>query len=680
MSVTDSSRSSLQALYSEKLSERRWLRRGRRIKHIIFRVVGYNPFGGVALARKSLLFLVALWVLFISCGDGPSQPASLKTIIFDSAKESAEGEILLDEISKDFPRSWAGHEALVLEFKASSSQRMNLKIMTEKGDFSRVRLHPYPNVWVRAAIPMQFLAEPPKTGHDMAAVGNRSRPGYYIGLIGPFVELSEVKSIAFEMIRPVGSPSLEVRAVSLAIESPGDAILEGTPVVDAFGQFVHDSWPGKAESLEQLRKAWDEEEAGLTPGDYGYCQYGGFINTKARATGFFRVEKTDGVWWFVDPDGHLFLSAGSDVMQPNQVTRLEGREDFFSELPPSDLLPQPRFRREGDPGVSFFTWNLSRRFGDDWLNKWVDFTLRRMDAWGLNTIANWSSPRLAEVQKKPYVIPLRGWSTEIHYLGLPDVYSPEFERLADERAQAQCEARKDDPWLLGYFLANEPPFPQKALQTVQLILEGPETDTKKELQKWLTSEDTPERREQFIAEAFHKYIQVASAAVKRHDPNHLNLGMRSGGRPTEAEIQAAGAFDVYSVNIYRPQVPVERVRQISELTGKPILIGEFHFGTPARGLAASLVQVRDHRERGTAYRYYVEQAFAMPELIGTHWFQWMDQMCTGRFDGENYNLGIVDVTDRPYPDMVEALKETHRRLFQVHSGELEPFSTQAVVN
>ena len=50
------------------------------------------------------------------------------------------------------------------------------------------------------------------------------------------------------------------------------------------------------------------------------------------------------------------------------------------------------------------------------------------------------------------------------------------------------------------------------------------------------------------------------------------------------------------------------MKQIAELTGKPILIGEFHFGVPGRGLAASLVQVRDQRERGRAYRYYVENA------------------------------------------------------------------------
>jgi hypothetical protein len=156
--------------------------------------------------------------------------------------------------------------------------------------------------------------------------------------------------------------------------------------------------------------------------------------------------------------------------------------------------------------------------------------------------------------------------------------------------------------------------------------------------------------------------------------------MRSGGRPTDPEIRAAAAFDVYSVNIYDFDVKADRVRRIGDLTGKPVIIGEFHFGTPGRGLAAGLVQVRDQAERGVAYRYYVENAFAMPEMIGTHWFQWADQPCTGRFDGENYNIGLVDVTDRPYPELIDALRTTHQRLYRVHLGQEKPFSQRAGAN
>jgi hypothetical protein len=613
----------------------------------------------------------------------PDESGLARTIVFDSSESRPESRILLSEIEGDLPEDWSDYEALVLEIRASSPQRFNLKVYNKavegsEAAFSRVLFHPYPKVWVRAAIPVSMLTAPPATGHDMASVGNRSRGGYYVGLWGPFVPLTDVESIAFEMENPIGSPSLEIRSVSVVRESPGDAILEGAPLVDEFGQFMHDTWPGKAQSLEDLEQAWREDESTLEAGDFGYGRYGGYKNTKARATGFFRVEQIDGKWWFVDPDGHLFLSVGSDVTRPEMITRTSERESFFKELPPAGLLPGGQ--RRDDPGASFLTWNLQRRFGENWHEKWMDLTFRRMDSWGLNTVANWSDPRLFEAGRMPYVVPLASWLTEVSYLGLPDVYSEEFVQQADERAKRQCEPRRDDPWLIGYFLANEPPFPQKELQTAQMILDGPETATKAELNKWLAAGDTPERRKEFIDKAFQRYVEVTSAAVRKYDPNHLNLGMRSGGRPTEAEIAAARAFDVYSINVYNFELQKQQVQRITELTGKPVIIGEFHFGTPGRGLSAGLVQVKDYAERGVAYRYYVEQAFAMPELIGTHWFQWADQMCTGRFDGENYNIGLVDVTDRPYAELVEDLKTTHKRLHDVHAGKTPPFSTRARAN
>jgi len=72
--------------------------------------------------------------------------------------------------------------------------------------------------------------------------------GYFLGLWGPFVPLTDVEAIGFEMENPVGTPTLEVRAIRLERKSPGDAVLDGLPLVDELGQSVHDSWPGKAEA------------------------------------------------------------------------------------------------------------------------------------------------------------------------------------------------------------------------------------------------------------------------------------------------------------------------------------------------------------------------------------------------------------------------------------------------
>jgi len=110
--------------------------------------------------------------------------------------------------------------------------------------------------------------------------------------------------------------------------------------------------------------------------------------------------------------------------------------------------------------------------------------------------------------------------------------------------------------------------------------------------------------------------------------------------------------------------------------GAAILIGEFHFGVPGRGLAAGLVQVREQAERGVAYRYYPEQAAAFPAFIGSSWSQWIDQPCTGRMVGENYNIGLVDVSNRPYLELIEAMRNTHRRIHDVHNGTIASFDTK----
>jgi hypothetical protein len=152
----------------------------------------------------------------------------------------------------------------------------------------------------------------------------------------------------------------------------------------------------------------------------------------------------------------------------------------------------------------------------------------------------------------------------------------------------------------------------------------------------------------------------------------LNLGIRFGGEPHDDIIKAAHGFDVFSVNIYRYAPARSSFDRLHRLTGKPIIIGEFHLGTSERGMSAGLVQAMNQAERAAGYRYYVEQSAAHPAVIGTHWFQWLDQPVTGRNDGENYNIGFIDVTDQPYAEMVAGAKLTHARLFEVHSGKIPP--------
>ncbi len=297
-----------------------------------------------------------------------------------------------------------------------------------------------------------------------------------------------------------------------------------------------------------------------------------------------------------------------------------------------------------------------------------------MSAWGFNTVGNWSWFQVSdEADRQVYVVTFRAPRAEPAYLGMPDVYSEDFARDVDEAARRQCTPLKDDPWVLGYFIGNEPAWPGRESEVVDMFLSGPDTATKTKLRAFLATGDTPERRTQFVYAMFERYLKLIGDAIKRYDANHLNLGIRFGGTPPEAVMRMGRDFDVCSINVYEYE-PTAKLQRVYEVTGRPTMIGEFHFGVPADGLGAGLVQTADQIERGKGYRYYVEQAAALPGFVGAHWFQWSDQPVLGRFDGENYNIGLVDITNRPYVELIEAAKATHRRLHDVHAGKATPFN------
>jgi hypothetical protein len=519
---------------------------------------------------------------------------------------------------------------------------------------------------------------------DMAAIGKTARPGYWIGFTSAVGPIRKIDSLGVSMRFPIGSPKLEILNVQLTMNAL-DTIFGPVPLVDEFGQWIPADWPGKAKSLNDLQKAWREEDTAMQPGNFNISKYGGFLGTRVKATGFFRVEQINGKWWFVDPEGYLFFSTGSTGIGPrSEFSRVKGREYIFTLMPPAEEIFSSGqiANQSATNGIrsnySFFSWNLYRRFGTDWYQKWMDFTIRRMDYWGLNTIANWSDPTLGGSHRKAYVATLRGWGIETGLMGMPDVYDPGYEELVDKAAAQQCTPRKDDPFLLGYFTGNEPPWPNRELELVNVILTGDKTPMQTELKKYLEKGDTPENRKAFIYKTYAKFISTVNAAVKKHDPNHLNLGLRFGGSVPDEIIRVSKGFDVFSFNNYGYFVNPNTIKRVSDLTGLPMIIGEFHFGVPGRGLAPGLAQTASQEERGVAYRYYVENAAANPAIIGTHWFQWIDQPSTGRYDGENYNIGFVDVTDRPYIELVNAAKQTFKRLFDVHSGKEVPVSRKAL--
>ncbi len=132
--------------------------------------------------------------------------------------------------------------------------------------------------------------------------------------------------------------------------------------------------------------------------------------------------------------------------------------------------------------------------------------------------------------------------------------------------------------------------------------------------------------------------------------------------PPTVLLSAAEHCDVVTGNVYLEDPSAVRLPEGA--VDRPLLSGEFHFGALDRGLLhAGLRPAGSQDGRARRFRRYVRAALNDPRFVGVHWFQWRDQPLAGRFDGECYQIGLVDVTDSPYPEMVAALRELAGELY-----------------
>jgi hypothetical protein len=371
----------------------------------------------------------------------------------------------LADLDPRLPVDWTGAQFLVIEFRSSTSQRFELGVVSDEGNVSK-RIHPFPGVWVRASIPLRFFRQGLGDADELASTVNQPRNSYWINIeAGGHAPVQHVRAISVTMRYPAHASTVEIRKISLAETDPGDEVLDdAAPLIDDFGQYVHADWPGKARSYEQLKREWAQENRMLVPkAAIKECRYGGYPTGRRKPTGFFRVEKINDRWWFIDPEGCRFYSTGVNGAgaEPPR-TPIVGRAKLFASIPTSAQFQAPN--TEPDPlrdPVSFYAANLRQRFGNEWAPQSAQLTSRRMRAWGLNTAygasLNDSLPRGVSM-RQPYVFPLRGWQqSQGAIMGLPDVYSEAFARLVDAEAAQQLGPRKSDPWMIGYFIGKRAP-------------------------------------------------------------------------------------------------------------------------------------------------------------------------------------------------------------------------------
>lgn len=486
------------------------------------------------------------------------------------------------------------------------------------------------------------------------------------------------------------------------------------PMIDQFGQYIHKDWPGKVESESDLASRKRDEAAELVahPGPGQWDRFGGWADgPKLTATGSFRVQQYHGKWWLVDPDGRLFWSHGIDCVNANNATTpITDRRFLFADLPAVDSpfgvfyghmgrAPHGYYAKDGTfETYNFTAANLYRKYGSEWKPVFNDLCHRRLRSWGLNTIANWSDRDVYCMQRTPYVVTLGSGRRPIEgstgYWGkFPDPFDPSFAATAHANAR-RSKADMQSPWCLGVFVDNElawggelslatATFASPATQAAKIaaitFLKKKYNDIGALNAAWgtkhaswdalLASQDPPSETKAradlaaVYTEIAEQYFRVCRDAVKQVVPDKLYLGCRFAWVNDRAVRTAAKYCDVIGFNKY-----VDSVADFDLPQGvdAPAIIGEFHFGALDRGMFhTGLRATRNQQDRAATYKSYVFGAVRNRYLVGTHWFQFGDQATTGRFDGENYQIGFLDVCDTPYREIVTASREVGTQMYRV---------------
>ena len=137
--------------------------------------------------------------------------------------------------------------------------------------------------------------------------------------------------------------------------------------------------------------------------------------------------------------------------------------------------------------------------------------------------------------------------------------------------------------------------------------------------------------------------------------------------------------DVMSFNYYTAAaLDTNLLQRIHRWTGgRPLMLSEFFWSSPSDSGLTGGREMKSQRERGLAYRNYVERAAALGIVVGIEWFTLVDQSATGRwfsgFNGEAGNSGLIAVTDRPWTDAVAEMRKTNLGIYPVWFGEAPPF-------
>jgi hypothetical protein len=413
-----------------------------------------------------------------------------------------------------------------------------------------------------------------------------------------------------------------------------------------------------------------------------------------ESNNYFRIEKKDDRFVFVDPDNHNFYSTG--------IGAISAKGGFSPAL-----------------GYSEYHRNIIEKYGDE--KTWANATHDRLVEWGFNSLGG--SGQYIRDTGFFYTINLGLAVDDWENGSTTDFFSEEWVQIVDERCKDKIINVSEDPKLIGYFLDNEirwgtdwrsildifdtyMKFDHDSagkIRLVEFLKDRYDNDVSKFNSAWRTNfdyfeeilhqkrlgiwpytSDARKDHKDFLYIVAERFFKTCYEHIKKYDENHLILGSRFSSFVTPVQVVEAckDYVDVVSVNHYAPNPlalpihfalqkildfikPTDVLQEYYDITKKPILITEFYFRAMDSGLPNTkpyrffMPVLLTQRQRALCFELQARGFISKPYIVGYHWFGYADQPKTGRFDGENSNNGLVNIEDEPYLLLVNKMKEVN---------------------
>jgi len=530
------------------------------------------------------------------------------------------------------------------------------------------------------------------------------------------------KIFAWKFDAPVVPDTAMIVKIAIAAASS-----EPVKIADRFGQSTRFDFPAKVKTEAELQQDVKAEAAWAdTLHPPALDMYGGQPESGGKLglhrTGYFHVQKNGDRWILVDPAGNVFFHLGICAFNPaDDYTYVAGRENLYEWLPPHEGQFATAFHPDqfwNPLALSFHLVNTIRKTGRPYdAASYTQRMIERARKWGFNSAGAFSDEDAPtrRAANFPHVahLPLGQWEGFADVPGTHGVFDPFSEKIrehCDHIFSQRLPQDANDPLLIGYFLANEPLYEEipaavaaldgsypckqrlaKMLEERYQTIDGFNAAWKTNFTDFtqvaarglpLTTDSAKRDMQDYTALFLDAYFRLVTETFHKYDKNHMLIGNRfqPGTINNETLCRLSGKYmDIVSFNYYTYALDRPMLARVHGWIGdRPMFFSEFYFDSPSdSGLTGGGKDVSSQRERGLAYRQYVEQSAALGYVVGIEWFTLIDQATTGRFfekyGGESANTGLISVTDRPWRPMIEEMAKTNYTIYDVSSGARPPF-------